>query len=329
MCESIKEELEKVKKDKLIIIICLIMPIMINLVIGFELSKGVINHIPMGVVVYDDSQLSRQIVQYFRNNDSFDLRYIAGSQKELEQLMNESKIKVGMIIPEGFSEDVTSLHSPTILMLYDGSHMSMTSIAKAKASEILVSIRTGAAIKQLQGRLNMTEDEAYHTAMPISFENRTLYNPAKNFSYFMTPGYGTIICQTGIALTAVLSINLISNNRKRILGYTAGKVVFYGAIGSLAFITNILAQMCLFNIPFRGSVIMAFLLSILLAFAISSLSAAVSAWVKNRVIAIVVVALLVIPNSIMAGYTWPILSMIPLYKKVSYITMVIISETYF
>jgi len=315
--ESIKEEYLKIKIDPLIIIIGLIIPILVNLLVGWELSKGVINHIPIAVVDYDNSALSRQIIKYFSTNDSFELKYYVESQEALQTLLDTSKVKVGMVIPKNFSGDVTSLNSPSILMLYDGSHMSITSVAKGKASEILLTVRTGASIKQLEGRLNMTEEEAYNTAMPISFETRTLYNPTKNFSYFMMPGYGTIICQSGIGLTAVLCINFLMGTTKKrnMLGYTLGKIIFYGVLGSIAFITNILAQIYVFRIPFRGSLITAVILSILLSLSVSALSVAVSAWIKNRVIAIVVIGLMLIPNSIMVGYTWPLLSMLPFYQK--------------
>jgi len=317
--ESIKEEFGKLKTDKMILIIALIMPILINLTIGWTLSKGVMNHIPFGVVDEDNSQLSRQIIQYFADNDAFELEYYCTEQDELQHLLDTSKVKAGLIIPQNFSEDIIDLKSPSVLMIYDGSHMSITSVAKAKASEILLTIRTGAAIKQLQGRMNMTEEQAYNTAMPISFETRTLYNPAKNFSHFMTPGYGTIICQTGIGLTAVLCINGMRKYKKKELwGYMLGKTFFYGGIGSIALIINILVQIVLFKIPFRGSFGMAFLLSILLALSVASLSVAVSAWAQKRVLAIAAIGLLLIPNSIMAGYTWPLISMVPFYQKTAY-----------
>lgn len=316
MVESIKQEINKLKTDKIIIIIALIMPIMINLIVGWELKKGVMSNIPLVVVDYDNSQLSRQIVQYFSDSETFDLKYEIDNQEMAQKLLDTSQVKVGMIIPKHFSSDVVGLKSPSILMLYDGSHMSITSVAKAKASEILLTIRAGASIKQLQGRLNMTEEEAYHTAMPISFETRTLYNPARNFNYFMTPGYGTIICQTGIGLTAILCICATQiTNKKTIVGYILGKIIFYGGLGSLAFISNILVQISLFRIPFRGSLLVAITLSILLALAIASLAVVVSAWISNRVFAIAMIGLLLIPNSVMSGYTWPVISMLPFYQK--------------
>ena len=242
MLESIREELEKLKKDKLILIACLIIPICVNLIVGWQLSKGVLNHVPTAIVDYDDSQLSRQLIRYFSSNDAFDVKYQIKDQAELEELINSSKVRVGLVIPKNFSQDVTSLKSPNVLMLYDGSHMSLTSVAKAKASEILISMRVGGTIKQLEARQDKNSDEAYTMAMPISFENRTLYNPTKSFDYFMTPGYGTIICQLGIGLTAVLCVSLRRDKKRNELGYLVGKVIFYGLLGSCAILVNVLVQ---------------------------------------------------------------------------------------
>lgn len=316
MLESIKEEIHRLKTDRLVLIVCLIIPICVNLIVGWELNKGVIDHVPMAIVDYDDSQLSRQIISYFTSNEAFDVRYQIQDQAELQTLLDTSKVRVGMVIPKNFSADVTSLRAPNILMLYDGSHMSMTSITKARASEILLTTRVGASIKQIQARLGKSYDEAYTMAMPISFETRTLYNPTKNFNYFMTPGYGTIICQLGIGLMAVVCVNFTGDEEKKrsALGYIMGKVVFYGVLGSIAAFINILTQVYLFKIPCKGSVLVACGLSVIFIFAVASLCVAVSAWFQNRVLAMAIVGLLLIPNSIMAGYTWPVISMLPSYQ---------------
>ena len=71
MLEGLQEEFHRLRKDKLLIIACLIIPICVNLLVGLELQSGVIEHVPMAIIDYDDSQLSRQLIRYFRENDSF------------------------------------------------------------------------------------------------------------------------------------------------------------------------------------------------------------------------------------------------------------------
>lgn len=316
MLEGLQEEFHRLRRDKLLLIACLIIPICVNLLVGLELQSGVIDHVPMAIVDYDDSQLSRQLIKYFRENESFKVQYQIQDENLLKELLDTSKVRVGMVIPRHFSEDATSLRSPKILMMYDGSHMSMTAVAKAKASEILISGRVGACTMQIQNRLEKTQDEAFVMAMPISFETRTLYNPTKNFNNFMTPGYGTIICQLGIGLTGVLCVQINWDKKKKRseLGYVVSKVLFYGILGSIAISVNMLLQVYIMNIPCRGPLVLGVALGILFMFAVASLAVALSAWLRNRVLAMAIAGLLLIPNSIMAGYTWPVISMIPSYK---------------
>ena len=319
MLQSFYEELRKLATDKLMWVVCIIMPICVNLLVGWEFSSGVIEHVPIAIVDYDQSQLSRQIIGYFKDNDAFSVDYEVATQDELEELLNTSKVRAGMVIPKDFSYDVTELKSPTIMMLYDGSHMSMVSIAKAKASEILLTTRVGASIKQLEVRHEKNPDEAMTAAMPISFVNRNLYNPTKSFNYFMTPGYGTIVCQLGIAFVAALSV-LFPRDEKRFksaAGYLLGKILFYGTLGSITITTNILVQVGVFKLPCKGNVLQGIALGVLFIFSVASMCIAVSAWFSNRVLAQALCGLLLIPNSIFSGYTWPVISMLPFYKGMS------------
>ena len=84
--------------DYFLIIACLIIHICVNLLVGLELQSGVIEHVPMAIIDYDDSQLSRQLIRYFRENDSFDVQYQIQDEEQLHHLLDTSKVRVGMVI---------------------------------------------------------------------------------------------------------------------------------------------------------------------------------------------------------------------------------------
>ncbi|WHH58849.1 ABC transporter permease [Petroclostridium sp. X23] len=319
MIDSIIEEWMMMKVRKTTLVVVLIIPILVNFIMGWELSKGVIKNIPIAVLDDDNSSLSRKIIRYFAENETFNVKYRVDTQAELEKLINSSKVRTAIVIPKDFSKNVVKGTSPTILMVYDGSHMSIVSTAKMKASEILLTLKTGAAIQMMEGKMNMTESQAYQTALPISFQNRVLYNPTRNFLYFIVPGFSASICQTGIALSAVLAIQYEMGKRRSAAGYVLGKLLFYAMVGITTLMINMMVLDKVFKIPFRGSYLTVLILSTGLALAVSALSTAVSAWVKNRVVAIVAAGLLIIPNSIMAGYTWPVMAMPALYRKTAWI----------
>ncbi len=231
--------------------------------------------------------------------------------------MRNGKASAGLIIPENFYSDIASLRSPTVLMVYDGSSMSVTSVAKAKATEILLTYKAGAAINHLTARLNLSYREAYNICQALQLNTRMLYNPSKNFNYFLSPVLIAGYIQAAIALVASISVNheIYREPAGKRLGYPSGKIMFYTLCGSLSFILCIALQVLIFRLPFKGSILSALILIFMISFAVSSFSVLISAVIKNRMVALVGGAVIFIPNSVMAGTTWPVISMPPGYQS--------------
>ncbi|MDK2918674.1 MAG: type transport system permease protein [Candidatus Petromonas sp.] len=308
---AIKAEWDLAIKEKIIFIVIIIIPLITNLLIGYEFSKGHIDNIPMAVYDQDNSSLSRMIVKQFRENEIFDIRYYLDNSLEMKKLFDESKIRVGIIIPKDFNKDVTELKSPTLLMIYDGSHMPIAAAAKSRASEILMTLKTGISIKLLEGKLNLPPDLAKKTALAVRFSNKTLYNPTGSYKNFLNMGFGTAIVQSAIALMAASAIRSheMKGKKKNQIGNLMGKVAFYTLMGWLSLLTSIFLQNKLFKIPFRGNLLHAVLLSLGLALSVTAFSIMISTWIREKSIATAVCAIIFVPNTIMIGYTWPVLSM--------------------
>lgn len=311
LIKSFKEECKSLVTNKINFLVLFILPIIVVILLGVELSKGVITDIPIAVINYDDSTFSSQLVEKFDQNETFKITNYPANEQELEQLMKNSKVRAGLIIPKNFYNDIVSLKSPTVLMIYDGSHMSITSTAKAKATEILLTYKAGATIQQLMGRLNMSYKEAYNVAQAFQFNNRVMYNPSKSFENFLTPVLLVGYIQAAIALTATVSVNqnIFHETKMKRLGYASGKVLFYTLFGSLSLMICMILQIGLFNVPFKGNLMSLLILSIGLGFSASAFCVLISSLIKNKMVCLVGGAVLFIPNSAMAGTTWPLISM--------------------
>ncbi|AFS78865.1 putative ABC transporter, type 2 [Gottschalkia acidurici 9a] len=315
---TIKNEFCKLFRQKIIIVVILIIPILINFLLGYEFSNEQIQNVPMVVYDQDNSSLSRMIVQQFEENETFDVKYFVNDIEEMKELFNTSKARTGMVIPKDFSKDMLNLKSPTIMMIYDGSHMSIAGAAKAKASEILITLKTGTVIKLLQGKLNLPADVAQKIALSIKFTNRFMYNPTKSFRNFLNPGFGVAIVQTGIVLMgAVAIVEEEIEKKKEKIGYLIGKIIFYSLIGWISFVSSILIQSKFFNLPFRGQMSDAMKLSALMSLSVATFSIMVSTWIKNKLLATQINAVLFVPNTVIVGYTWPVMSMKESYQVVA------------
>lgn len=311
LLKSFSQEWDNLIRNKMNLVMLFILPIVIVLLVGATLSQGVIRDIPMAVIDYDNSAFSRQLIDSFDQNETFSVIGYPTSEDEMESLIRNSKARVGMVIPRDFYNDVSQLKSPRVEMFYDGSHMSMTSTSKAKAMEILLTYKAGATIKQLSGRLGLSYDEAFNITQAFQFGSRRLYNATQNFEYFLAPILMAGAIQTAIALVSAVAFShdMYDEERRSRLGYATGKILFYGACGTVSYLICILIQIKGFGIPFRGSLVDAIVLSAGLSLAVSAFSVMISSLMKTRIIAMVAAAVVFIPNSIMAGTTWPLISM--------------------
>ncbi len=321
MIDSIKEELGQLLHNRMLIIVLFMIPIAANLLIGWVFQSSVIRHIPMAIVDYDRSSLSRTIIQQFSENDTFSVEYMLQDEDTLKKLMEEGTAKVGMVIPEDFSQDVTMLRSPNVLMIYDGSSMPVASTAKSKASEILLTLKTGAAMKLIGGKLAVPSEVARKTALSISFKNRFLYNPAKSYTYTLNPGLGAATVQSAIVLMGVVCIRKekLREGLRKNLGYIAGKIAFYGIMGTASLLCSVSIQHLIFKVPMKVAASSVMVLCLFMAVAEAACAVMISVWVHERMFASMVVAVLFIPSAALGGYTWPRLSMPAAYQSLAYI----------
>ncbi|MEW9124066.1 MAG: ABC transporter permease, partial [Thermotaleaceae bacterium] len=86
----------------------------------------------------------------------------------------------------------------------------------------------------------------------------------------------------------------------------------------LGLMMSILLQKNLFLIPFRGSLRDTALLSLWMSASAAAFSIMVSVWVKNKLLATQINAILFIPSTIIVGYTWPLMAMPEGYQKAAF-----------
>ncbi|MDK2986010.1 MAG: type transport system permease protein [Clostridia bacterium] len=292
-------------KNKFILAMIFLIPLLVSLLLGYQFQGGRIKNIPTAIIDLDNSSLSRSIVSEIKANEIFAVKHYAGSYHQLQRLIHENKARVGVVIPEDFSKDLKEYKAPKVLVLYDGSQMAVTSAAKARMSEILLTLKTAFVIKTIEGKLNLPPAKALNRALPMSFEIRTVNNPTRNYGNFLIPGMIIALIQVGLAMAGVGLVDGDGNKSFPLLI----KNLVYGFLGSLAVFLALGVLYLFFNIPYTGTLPGGILITYVYVTAVVALGIAVGTIIPSRLFATQVAAILVLPSSILGGYTWPLLAM--------------------
>ncbi len=310
--KTFKNELKSLfQRNIMVLIILFILPLFVTFMLGIELNDETLTNIPMAVIDRDNSELSRDLIESFDSNEIFSVTQYLNTETELEEMMKNSKVRMGLVIHEGFYEDIVTMQSPSVLMVYDGSHMSLTGTAKSKATEILLTYKAAISMKQISARLGISEDNALKILNMFSFQHVSLYNENKSYEKFLAPIFLAGCIQSALALSVALGIdhNIYMLDRIKRKGYFTSKVLAYSVMGIASFFICMFFQVFLFGLPFEGSIIDALILIASLCIAVSSFGLIISLLFPSKQIAVVACGIAFIPNSIMAGSTWPLISM--------------------
>lgn len=312
-----REELGLMLKDKKLIIILLITPILYSVLFGFLYSHERITEIPIVVYDGDNSQLSRQIIQAFDATDTFAVTKQSWNQDDIVQQVEEGQFKVGLIIPNDFSASLKHGENVPILTVIDGSNLMYSNSASRIANQVISSVSAGASMKALEQK-GMNSDQANSVFSTIPFRSRVLYNPVYNYKLFMPIGVISTALQQclllGIALSCTRDKELGTWSRFYHWRHTAwrlaiAKLTPYFLAGMVNVITVFSIAAFAFHIPFKGQLLPFLLIAIAFNLALCGLGFLFSLFSRTKVDATQTLMLIAVPSFMLSGYTWPLEAM--------------------
>ncbi|MGB9812929.1 MAG: ABC transporter permease [Thermovenabulum sp.] len=321
--KSLKEEILRIFKDPKYILAVILIPALVSLVLCYMYLPGVVKGVSTAVVDLDNTSLSRKIIWYFENNETFKVNYYLDEDKNLEGLIKSGKVDVVVFIPEGLEKDVKNQKSPKVLIIVNGTNMSISSICLEKSAEILMTVNAGIAVNYLEAK-GVQPDKAKNFVLGLPFEKRVWYNPTRNYGKFLMPGAIASLFQISIVLGAATSINgskykVFSKEMNFLdrLQFVMGKLVFHAMTGAFFLNLTYFLSIKYFLLGKIEAVKGIAVLSLPFTLTISAIGVISSIIFRDQISSTEVAMFLVLPTLIYCGYTWPTLAMPPLLGKLA------------
>ena len=306
-----KEWLILFKKRLMLFIMLFAIPICLSFLFGYSMQAKQIKHIPAIIVDRDNSALSRTITEEIRSNEIFNIVGYSQKYSDVEDYIEQGKAMVGVIIPASFSKNLVEGKGQNVLVFYDGSQMSIISAAKARMTEILLTIKTGYLKQVMEGKLNILPNESIKTVQPMFFTNRILYNPTRNYVNFYISGMLISVIQVGLVM---IGADRVRNDEKYFIVHLT-RALFWGLLGTISIIITLWIQCHYFGVPFLGTLKGALVLTLLYSTGMISLGMLSNLIIPNRLFATQVAAILVLPTSILGGFTFPLMAVPKFFQQ--------------
>lgn len=295
------KEFIQMRRDRLTLGMMVGIPAIQLLLFGYAIQTEV-RHLP--TVVLDESQTSesRALVNAMRNTGNFDIIGTVPDRGALDAEMHSGRARAALVIPPEFMSDLRRGRTATAQMIVDAadplasnSAMSGAALAGAARASALAA-RGGAAAPRLEVRV------------------RPWYNPGLRSAVYIVPGIiGVLLSITMILVTSLAIVRERERGTLEQLIVTPidktslmlGKLVPFVLVGYIQMSVILLLGRLLFHVPFRGSVLALYAVTLTFIVASLGLGLFISTMVRTQTQSIQLGFFLMLPNILLSGFMFP------------------------
>lgn len=311
----VRKEARQMVRDPSSIAIGIVMPVLLILLFGYGITLDV-THVPVAIVVEDPTPEASEVAAGFELSPYFDARMMT-SMARAEQLLLERKLDGIIRIRPDFARNL-ALGGAEVQILVHG--------VDANNARIIQNYAQG-AVGQWSAR--RAGEALTVSAGPVVVQNRMWFNEANESRYFLVPGLIVLIMTLiGALLTALVmarewergTIEALFVTPVRTDEILLGKTIPYFALGMIGLALCLLAAKFLFNIPFRGSVLVLTGVSMLYLLVALGIGLLISSAVKNQFVASQITLLVsFLPAVMLSGFLFDLRSMPELVRMITYV----------
>ena len=293
-----------------------IIPLISSFILGYEMKSDVPTNIPLVLVNHDDSEFSRTFTGFIKDSEYFRIVKYSQNDNDIEEMIKKNEAYAGLIIPKNFYSDMRAGRAPSLITIYDGASLTVVTTSKTSLSEILLTAKAAYMMSVFEGKLGKTPSEVMNYVTPIKVNYKMLFNPTRSFRSYLLVGMLVAVIQVGIAMQGA-DRAFESKQRGFSLAVEAREILVTCLLSMLSIFICLLCQYFFFGMPYKGSIFALLPLTFLYASSIVLLGFIVGSIIPDRVFALQLSAVMVLPTSIMGGFTYPIYGMPTFFAKLA------------
>jgi len=301
----VKKEFYHVFRDRKTLLLLFGMPIAQIVLFGFALTNEIKN---TSIVVcdYANDAASRRIIDKLEVSANFEIERILMSHQQIEEVFREGKIKLVVVFPANFNNDLTHLNKAQVQIIADASDPNTAGTLTNYASSIILSYQS-----ELQGLQKIPYQ--------IETDIRMIYNPELKGATNFVPGVmALVLFLISVLMTSVSIVREKENGTMEVLLVSPFKTILvviskavpYFFLSLINLTVILLLSVYLLDLPIKGSVLLLFAESSLLIITALSFGLLISNSTNSQRTAMIIALLgMMLPTILLSGFMFPIENM--------------------
>ena len=311
-----RKETIQLRRDPRSLMLAFLLPLVMLIIFGYAITFDV-KDIHLAVLDRSQTELSRALVQAFESSGYFTVVEYLSRYEEATERLDGGRADIVVVLTPRFTHDLGAGRAPPVQILLDGADANTATIAQNYASVIVSRF----AADRLAGSRKLV--------MPVEAASRVWYNETLESRNMIVPGLVAVIMSIIASMLTALTMarewergtmEQLAATPVHRLEVVFGKLVPYVAIGLFDVAIVASAGVVIFDVPFRGSVLLLTLMTFLFLLGALSLGLFISAAVKSQVLATQIAMIVTyLPALLLSGFMFSVATMPVALRAVTYI----------
>jgi ABC-2 type transport system permease protein len=301
----VKKEFFHIFRDKRTMFILLGMPVVQIIIFGFALTNEVKNS-KIAVLDYSKDEATLSLTREIESSRYFEIERELHSNNEIEKAFKQGKIKLAIVFPGNFNEDLLHFNTAQVQLVADATDPNVASTLTNYAT---------AVIMDYQNRITNNRKLPY----AITTEMRMLYNPQLKGAYSFVPGVMAmvlmLVCTMMTAITVVRekelgTMEILLASPIQPLKIIIAKAVPYLLLSMVNIASILLLSVFVLDVPINGSLLLLIVESILFTLTCLAFGLLISSSTGSQQTAMFIsLTGMFLPTIMLSGFMFPIENM--------------------
>lgn len=312
----IKKEFLHVFRDSKTLLMLFGLPVVMIVLFGFAVTNEIKN---ANIVIcdYSNDDATRQIIGKFQASNQFSIQESLMSHEQIEENFKKGDIKLAVVFPSNFHNDLLHKNSAQIQLISDASDPNTATTLVNYANIIIMDYQ-----KEMMEQQSMP--------LRIDSEIRMLYNPELKSVVNFVPGVmSLILLLICVLMTSVSIVKEKENGTMEILLVSpfnafmvlVSKAVPYLLLSLVNLTVILLLSIYVLNLPVNGSLLLLYVISTLFIVVALLLGLLISNLTASQQVAMMISLMgMMVPSILLTGFMFPLENMPYALQLISHIS---------
>ncbi|HEX9055034.1 MAG TPA: ABC transporter permease [Gemmatimonadales bacterium] len=295
------KEFVQLRRDRFTLAMMVALPAVQLLLFGFAIQTEV-RHIRTLVLDESKTPESRALVRVMTNTGNFDFVGTVASRDEIADRIGRGDAGAALVIPPAFMADLRRGRTAQAQVIVDAADPMSSSAAMSGAAQAA------------QARALELADPRGAARPPLEVRIRPWYNPGLRSAVYIVPGIvGVLLSMTMVMITSMAVVRERERGTLEQLvvtpisrtGLMLGKLIPFLLIGYVQMTVVLLLGRLVFDVPFRGSLVALYVITLAFIVANLGLGLLLSTAVRTQTQAMQLSFFFLMPNILLSGFMFP------------------------